>query len=214
MGCCDGDLFNCSTIQPLAADWRWRNSNNVDYQFFFWRRIKTHIGNEAYRHLAGLASDTRIHFGVVLLLIIWLVASGLIERYQAMRIGPPTQTERVSEAKDQWPLPTKDELKELSRQLRDVGIAGKRVQMSYGDPADKSLAVLIGQAFSNADAFPGIGEEGITFGISIQVNDEMKPAADIFSKFCEDKLGTKARVRLIQASSPYLIITIGRPAFK
>jgi hypothetical protein len=115
---------------------------------------------------------------------------------------------------DQWKLPTKEQLDELSRQFRDAGVvAGKDIALYYGDTADKALTVLIGQAFSNADAFPTIDAEEITFGISILAGDDMKPAADILSKFCEDQLGTKARVRHIQTSvRGYLMISIGRPA--
>ena len=59
--------------------------------FLAWRRIKTHVGQQAYHRLASLASDMRLYVGTALLLIVWLIASGLvddIDPYQPKRPRP------------------------------------------------------------------------------------------------------------------------------
>jgi len=53
--------------------------------FFGWRIIKPRLADTQYLSLARFASDTRIYLVVVFFLVVWLVESGLLERYRETR---------------------------------------------------------------------------------------------------------------------------------
>jgi len=178
--------------------------------FLFWRQVKTHIGLEYYQGLARLASNAQIHFAIVAFLVVWLVVSGLLQRYREIGklwLGKSAVVSSTNVSR-KWPTLTKTEIHAWGSQLAEFKAQNLFPAVIYTGDASQPLAITLGEALKAAHwPDPDISpQDAGKVGMHTGCPANQKPVADRVQKFVESKFKMDVP---IETESTFFAVYVG-----